>query len=195
MKWLAAGLGLLVLGVLAVSVFARTLAPGSKPWAPRSPEGRELYRAARRDVWPSQVRTAPENYRDVTVVWSGLVKERELSADRQQLRVVLEHHYWDFIEDDGLQREKYFLSPRGEGEFSFEEPNSPQVHDPAYLPVGAMAVIFGKPRAVSADGDVQLELAWTITFPPHSFATDFWDYGRAYLEQGDQSDFKALRTF
>jgi hypothetical protein len=42
---------------------------------------------------------------------------------------------------------------------------------------------------------VTLELQWAITFPSGSFATNFWDSGRAYLEHGDQTDFKALRRF
>jgi len=29
----------------------------------------------------------------------------------------------------------------------------------------------------------------------YGVATDFWDYGRDWLEKGDKSDFKALRTF
>lgn len=199
MKRSVVGLGLFgLLGLLAVGglVYATVKSPpGSNPWEPRTPEGRELYGLARRDVWPSDVRVAPEKYREVVVAWSGLVKEHQVSADRQQLRTVIEHHYWDFIEDRGAQRENYFLSPRGEGLFTFEEPNTPRVQSPAYLPVGAMAVIFGKPTDVSPDGQVVLELQWTITFPPHSFATDFWDYGRAYLEHGDKNDFKVLRTF
>ena len=58
-----------------------------------------------------------------------------------------------------------------------------------------MAIVFGKPVEVTPDGLVVLEYHWAITILKPDFATDFWDYGRAYLEKGDKSDFKALRTF
>ncbi len=102
-RWMV-GLGLLVvLGAIALVGLVFVTAPGSRKWEPRTPEGRELYGLARRDVWPSDVRAAPEKYRDAVVVWSGLVREHRVSADQQRLRTVIEHHYWDFIEDKGAQ--------------------------------------------------------------------------------------------
>ncbi len=113
-----------VVGALALGFFSLRSTPGPNDWTPQSREGRELYARARRDVWPEHVLASPAKYRDVLVVWSGIVREHQVTPDGQQLRTVLDHRYWDFREDRGPQPERYFLSPRGEGAFTFEEPNT-----------------------------------------------------------------------
>ena len=168
---------------------------GSREYEPRTSQGRELMKKARRDVQPADIRKDFARHKDTLVAWSGVVAERKLTPDGKGLGIVIEHHYWDWKEDFGAQRERMFLSPRGEGRFGIMDTVHEGSNDPRYLPVGSMAIVFGTPVQVTAEGLVVLEFQWSITVPKHEFATDFWDYGRDWLEKGDKSDFKALRTF
>jgi hypothetical protein len=53
------------------------------------------------------------------VAWTGLIKEVDVvqTEDGPDVVYVLQHHYYDWIEDFGQQREIILLSPRGEGKF------------------------------------------------------------------------------
>jgi hypothetical protein len=184
-----------VLGLLALALLGCPRPPGSRPFAPQSEQGKAIAAKARRDVWPAQVRAAPEQYADTLVAWAGVVKERRVLEKERTLVIVIDHHYWDFIEDLGPQREHMFLSPRGEGRFAIGEWVNAQTMNPGFLPVGAMAVVYGKPVGVEEDGMVLLKYEWSVTIQPGNFATDIWDYGRPYLDQGDRSDLKVLRRF
>jgi len=170
-------------------------APGSREYEPKTMAGKGLMKQARRDVWPDDVRKDLPKHTAMLVAWAGVVAERKVTPDGKTLGIVIDHHYWDWIEDFGAQREHMFLSPRGEGKFAIMETVNERSSDPAYLPVGAMAIVFGKPMQVTPDQLVVLDYQWSITIQKPFYATDFWDYGRAYLEKGDRSDFKRLRTF
>lgn len=168
---------------------------GSRAFEPDSREGKALARQARHDVWPDQVRADPMKYASTLVAWAGVVVERRVLPEDRTLVIVIEHHYWDFIEDLGKQREHMFLSPRSEGRFAITEWMNDQTMNPGFLPVGAMAVVYGKPVHVTPDQVVVLDYKWSITIQEGRFATNVRDYGRAYLDRGDQSDLKVLRRF
>lgn len=169
--------------------------PGSREFEPQPEAGKAIARKARRDVWPQQVRDAPEKHAGTLVAWAGIVAERRVLEKERTLVIVIDHHYWDFIEDLGEQREHMFLSPRGEGRFAIGEWVNEQTMNPGFLPVGAMAVVYGKPRQVDADGTVLVDYEWSVTIQPGNFATDIWDYGRAYLDHGDRGDLVIRRRF
>jgi hypothetical protein len=190
----SAAVGLCALLAL-VALCACKKPPGSRTFEPESNAGKALARQARHDVWPDQVRADPAKYAGTLVAWAGIVTERRVLAADRTLAIVIAHHYWDFIEDLGPQREHMFLSPRGEGRFAIGEWVNDQTLNPGFLPVGAMAVVYGKPVEVTEDGLVVLEYKWSVTVQEGGFGTDIWDYGRAYLDQGDRSDLKILRRF
>src|SRR5216683_3245535 len=87
----------------------------SRPYEPGSPAGQEAYKKARKDIYPRQVRQNPTRYGDDTMAWAGIVKDVALfqSDYGPAVRVLIEHRYFDWIEDHGAQPEVYFLSPRG----------------------------------------------------------------------------------
>lgn len=188
-----------LLTLLAVAQMAGCLGcpgvRGSREYQPRTSHGRDLLKKARRDVQPADIRNDLARHKDTLVAWSGVVAERKVTPDGNTLGIVVEHHYWDWKEDFGAQRERVFLSPRGEGKFGLMDTIHEGSNDPRYLPVGSMAIVIGKPVQVTAEGLVVLAFEWSITVPKEDFATDIWDYGRAWLEKGDPSDLRVLRTF
>jgi hypothetical protein len=169
--------------------------PGSRRFEPEPADGKALAKQARHDVWPDQVRADPARYASTLVAWAGVVAERRILKEDRTLVIVIDHHYWDFVEDLGPQRERMFLSPRGEGRFAITEWVNEQTMNPGFLPVGAMAVVYGKPVEVTEDKLVVLDNKWSVTVQEGNFGTDIWDYGRAYLDQGDKADLKVLRKF
>ncbi|MFC2071362.1 hypothetical protein ACFLUU_01405 [Chloroflexota bacterium] len=74
---------------------------------------------ADRNIYPDDVRNDLANYKFSTIAWSGIVKQAEVLKVEggTVFYFTLEHHYFDWIEDFGIQRETLFLSPRGEGLF------------------------------------------------------------------------------
>jgi hypothetical protein len=57
-----------------------------------------------------------------------------------------------------------------------------------------MALVYGVPERIEADGTIVLAARRLRTLPQELYATDIWDYGRAFLLKGDRSDFKILRA-
>jgi hypothetical protein len=169
-------------------------APGSKLFTPEGPLEKQLFPRAKRNVFPDDVRADPAAHRTSVLLWTGIIKAVEPTEvdGRRGLRVLIEHHYWDFIEDYSFQRAIAFLSPRGEGPFEvlFE------FHIPAEkILLDDMAIVYGTPRGFAEDGRrILLDGAVLRTIRRERYATDIWDYGRDWLTKHDRKDFRVLRT-
>jgi hypothetical protein len=183
-----------LLSLLLATALCACWAPQSKPYAPRNPDERAIFEKVRRDVFPDDVRAAPSEHRSDIVLWTGIIQEvhpADVSGE-PGVEVLIEHHYWDFVEDYSVQSAIAFLSPRGEGKFraSFRGA-SPG----GKFAAGNMALVYGTPQRLAEDGKtVILRGAGMTALPPPLYATDVWDYGRAYATKGDQSDLRVLRV-
>jgi hypothetical protein len=125
-----------------------TFAPYSKPYQGSSEWEKKYLAEAQRDVYPSDAR-------------------------KTFSEIVIEHHYWDWIEDHSIQKAKAFLSPRGEGQFTCHAESRTL---PSVDLKNAMAVAYVRPVGVKDD---VLHAACIIRFyPPEWYATDVMDYGR-----------------
>jgi hypothetical protein len=165
--------------------------PHSQEYAPRSPEERQLFVDARRDVFPNDVRANLSQHRSELVLWTGIIKEvrRTNVSGKPGIEVLFEHHYWDFVEDYSVQSAIAFLSPRGEGMFKVQGQSA------GNFAVDEMALVYGNPERIDEDGKtVILRGRYLSTLPRPLYATDVWDYGRDYVLRGDRHDFKVLRV-
>ena len=135
---------------------------------------RRLLAVARRDVYPDDVRAAPEQYRDAMLAWPGIVTSAQPDAsDPAMVEVVIAHHYWDWIEDHSIQKAKAFLSPRGEGEFVC---HASRDQLPAIDFKAAMAITYVRPVGMK---DGRLHAACVLALhPPDWYLTDVFEYGR-----------------
>ena len=159
---------------------------------------RAAFLKARRDVFPDDVRQDIKKYEPQLLLWTGIVKGIEFSAQEHLARVRVEHHYWDWIEDHSFQREIAFLSPRGEGLFEclLEFPTAEDAlafkeHLP---PVGDMAIAYGMPLTQDKDGVILLRCVILRAIKQGYYATDIMDYGRDFLLKGDSRDGRILRV-
>ena len=179
---------------LALSISGCPLAPGSRMFAPEGPLEKRLFPYAKRDVFPDDVRKDPAAHRATVLLWSGIIQSADAVpvAGGTGLRLVIEHHYWDFIEDYSIQRAIAFLSPRGEG--TFEVLFAFAIPAERVRPQD-MAIVYGSPIGAAGSADhVILDGAVLRTLPRDKYATDIWDYGRDWLTRGDKADFRVLRT-
>ena len=178
-------IAILILPSIAVAG-CLSIVPGSRPYTPADTAEKQLLSQARRDVFPDDVRANPDLYRATVVLWSSIV--RKVDTSEGNVTVVFEHHYWDFIEDYSARKAIAFLSPRGEGNFKAAFPLGVKVT------VGDMALVYGTPDKVESDGTVVLAERSIRTLRQELYATDVWDYGRAFLLKNDMKDFKVLRV-
>ena len=64
---------------------------------------RKLRAESRRDVYPDDVRSDLDRYRKATLAWPGIVKNLQPdTADPLMATMVIEHHYWDWMEDHSI---------------------------------------------------------------------------------------------
>ena len=151
------------------------------------PEDRaqKLYEQARLDVYPDDVRRDPQSYAGTLVAWAGVVQSAKVVQlpHGPALVLIVTHHYFDWIEDHGTQKEIYFLSPRGEGNFVIAAPIAldrlEDARKDAPDHVGKMLVAVGRPDAELGAGD-QIVFASEafVLFKDGAFRTDWIDYGR-----------------
>ncbi len=106
----------------------------------------------------------------------------------RKYRLVVEHHYWDWIEDYSVQREIAFLSPRGEGQFECRFTGKEEIPADQLARVADMAIVYGIPKKVGSDGTVVMACPFFKTLRRELYATDIFEYGR------NGSDLKVLRV-
>lgn len=181
-----------------VILFSLSGCPGIVPksglYVPATADERELFATAARNIFPDDVRGNPAKYKATLIAWPGILKKAQwLPEAKSTAEFVVEHHYWDWIEDHSIQRAVAFLSPRGEGELICQKQSK---QDRATLPaVDSVAIIYGYPLEIEPGTNRILLDCKMISFASRNwYATDIWDYGRNYLLKGDRSDFKVLRV-
>lgn len=182
---LARGLTIFVFVVGALGLLtACPIGPYSKAYQGDSEAEQQIFQQARRDVYPDDVRKAPEDYRKVTLAWPGIIVSAEVDQGRPQFwTIVVEHHYWDWMEDHSVQKARAFLSPRGEGRFVCHAERRAIVASDL---VGAMTVSYVRPLGMQ---DQVLHAACIMRFFPQDwYATDVMEYGR------DGQGLKVLRV-
>ena len=173
---------LLLCGVAVLTSGCPGLAPGSRAYRPLPQWESKFSAQARRDVFPNDVRQKPDGFTNTLVVWTGVITNIEYIADPPQrmVRFYAAHHYFDWIEDISIQRERFFLSPRGEGAFAVQcdaqTPDDQKFVD--QFAVGDMLIAYGYPTVVRSNY-VALNPAQNLrAIKPQWYRTNILDYGR-----------------
>jgi hypothetical protein len=155
--------------------------PAAAPYQPLTGQEGSLLARARRDLLPEEVRSlfakpGAVGSNAALVAWTGILREKTSSDGAA--RFVIDHHYWDWIDDYGTQSERVFLSSRGEGAFSFVLGGDEgqwllrQAHE------GDMLIVYGVPVGVDQGGAIELRYVHARGIPASLYATDVLDYGR-----------------
>jgi hypothetical protein len=181
--------------VLIVSVAALLLGcPHSKFYRPTTTAEQKLYTESQADIFPDDVRQSINHYQKQVVRWSGVLLSVKPASSTNGLHMLIQHHYWDWIENHSIQKAVAFLSPRGEGTFECVLPVEPIIPDLAMVQPGDMVIVYGIPSQAPSSGMLVLNCSFIRWYRRGLYATDVFDYGRNYLLKQDYNDFKVLKV-
>ncbi len=154
--------------------------PGSRLYKPVSEWESHAFSKADRYVFPNDVRKNLVAYDSARIAWAGVVlsAESKHTDSTPEVHFVVEHHYYDWIEDFSIQQERIFLSPRGEGKFETTWQLQPAADTTTVgKSVGNGIIVYGIP--LSIEGSVISVRAYYVRVIDRQwFATDIMDYGR-----------------
>ncbi len=166
--------------------------PGSRDYRPISAWEQAEFEKAKRDVYPDDVRKDVTKYQSVVVAWPGIILQSEVHEREDNIEIVflLEHHYYDWIEDFSIQRARIFLSPRGEGLFQTswylrKEANLSDARKAAAP--GNLAIVYGIPERTE-DSIMILKSSYVRGIDKEWYTTDVLDYGR----EGEPGELKQV---
>ena len=147
--------------VVLISFLFTGCLPHTRAYLPVSSSEKQALDRANRNVYPDDVRNSLANYQNTLVVWPGIVLENKFieHADQIEIQLILEHHYYDWFEDFSIQKEKIFLSPRGEGLFQTslfikKDANIEEMKKAAG--VGNLIIVYGTPQQIKEDRSINL---------------------------------------
>jgi hypothetical protein len=155
----------------------------SQQFKPSTEDGQNIFKITNKEIYPKDVLSRKAGMQDTWIAWGGIVKKVEFLESRYgpAAKVTIEHHFFDWIEDHGAQKELFFLSPRGEGDFDIFVPVNMQKPENERIPLGIMAVVIGKPQVV-IDKDNKSHLVVLTKYydfiKKSAFRMDVFDYGR-----------------
>ena len=144
-------------------------------------------------VYPDDVREEITSYQSTTIAWPGIVKDTEVYQTNEAITIVwvLEHHYYDWIEDLSVQQERIFLSPRGEGLFTTEwllENDTTQSQIEKVTEPGYLLIAYGTPVAIKDNSIIDVDATYIRGIGKDWYTTEILDYGR--FDEHNETDNK-----
>jgi len=173
---------LIVIIALISSCGGAPLLPGSRLYQPISDWEKREFDKANRSIYPDDIRKDLTSYKSSTIAWAGIVKQTEVLKVEggTAFYFTLEHHYFDWIEDFGIQRERIFLSPKGEGLFKTSwglTQDVPQSEIEEIKSPGYLLIVYGQPTEIQ-DKTVVIEASYIRGISKKLYTTERMDYGR-----------------
>jgi hypothetical protein len=181
----------LMLRPLALTIIAGTVLVSCQSemvYYPDSTPEKEQLELAQLTVYPDDVRANLDHYTNTLVAWTGIIRGTDAiegeTGGHIYSETVFEHHYFDWQEDRTAEGSKLLLSPAGEGRFRCELRLRKATLDASgydaekYTGRGKLAVLYGMPKSVDADGTVVLGYHYIRVFGRDQYNTNELEYGR-----------------
>jgi hypothetical protein len=161
---------------------------GNESYQPATKPEQIEFARDRLDVYPDDVRKVPATYVGAAVAWAGIIRNTDAreADERGQIvaDTVFEHHYFDWVQNNNGRGVQLFVSPRGEGlfraEWRLDKIGRAATAESAenYAAPGKLALVYGVPEKVDADGTVVLKYRYLRILGADQFSTNKFDYGR-----------------
>jgi hypothetical protein len=176
--------------ILALAIFATAAVTyaSNLPYQPCTHPEKLEFAQDRLDVYPDDVRKDLAAYTNTPVVWVGLIKSTDArdkdSGNKIDADTVLEHHYFDWVQDGKGHGAKLAVSPRGEGNFRLKwtlkktEYDSDYQGAEEYAHKGKLAIVYGIPSSIDTNGTIVLSYHYIRVVDKKHFNMDQFDYGR-----------------
>lgn len=178
---------LLTISLIFITVFTTGCvcmlpAYGSRPYQPVSDWEKRESDKADRHIYPDDIRSNINKYQSMTIVWAGIIKDAKVSQTAKgfDIKYLLEHHYYDWIEDINPQQQKVWLSPRGEGIFTTEwsvTKETTQTELDGMTRLNDLLIVYGTPQAIM-DSTVIIAASYIRGIPQRYYTMGKLDYGR-----------------
>jgi hypothetical protein len=158
------------------------------PYHPASRPEKIEYRDARLEVYPEDVRKDPARYARTRVAWAGLIVTNDATEEdvggKIHMETVFEHHYFDWEQNEREGGVLLLVSSRSEGRFRMSwrmdrnDPDASSEDAMQYAAPGKLAIVYGTPESVDADGTIVLRYHYVRILGPAHFRAHELDYGR-----------------
>ena len=174
---------LLILFSFSFLLIGCIVAPYTRQYQPISEWESQEFNRANLNIYPNDVRKESNKYSDSTIAWVGIIKDSKIKTDENgvEIELLLEHHYYSWIEDFSIQQEKMFLSPKGEGFFRTswflkKDTNLEQLK--ASSEMDDLAIVYGNPEKLLEDSTIIIKSTYIRNIGKKWYRTDMMDYGR-----------------
>ena len=161
---------------------------GNESYQPVTKPEKIEFARGRLDVYPDDVRKDPATCVGVRVVWAGIIRSTDAREEDEGGRIVadtvFEHHYFNGVQNNNGHGVTLFVSPRGEGLFRAKwhmdkvGKDATAASAEKYAGPGKLALVYGVPEKVNADGTVVLKYRYLRILGADQFSTNQFDYGR-----------------
>jgi hypothetical protein len=161
---------------------------GNRSYQPVTEPEKIEFARDRLDVYPDDVRKEAATYIGAGVVWAGIIRSTEAREESAGCKIVadtvFEHHYFNGVQNSDGHNVTLFVSPRGEGLFRVNWQLNKVGKDATaasaekYAAEGKLALVYGVPEKVNADGTVVLKYRYLRILGANQFSTNTLDYGR-----------------
>jgi hypothetical protein len=161
---------------------------GNESYQPATKPEKIEFARDRLDVYPNDVRKDPAFHAGAAVAWAGIIRSTDAREEGEGGKIVadtvFEHHYFDWVQNNDGRGVKLFVSPRGEGLFCakwhMDKIGKDATAESAekYAGQGKLALVYGVPEKVDADGTVVLRYRYLRILGADCFSTNKFDYGR-----------------
>jgi hypothetical protein len=163
-------------------------APANGPYRPETKPEKKEFAFDRLDIYPDDVRANLTAYTNMPVAWAGVILSSDARDDDNGLTIgvdsTFEHHYFDWVQENGGKDLKLSLSPRGEGSFHVKWHMNKLKTDASfpnaqkYAKRGKLAIVYGTPLKLDDNGAVVLKYRYLRILDQDHFTTNQFDYGR-----------------
>lgn len=175
--------------------------PGTERFNPTGRIEKQYFQLSDSSVFPKDVQSDLKRYSDKMVSWTGIIEKLELLDPEEDplhshWKIHARHHYYDWLIDHGLQKEKFLLSHKGEGRFvatvvvnRLQGAQRQQMvqHIEKQYRTGNMVIAYGKPEKV-IDGVVILGRGFANAVDKKWVSTKEFSYGRVVRTKDSRTE-------
>src|SRR5579872_2079748 len=147
----------IVLTFLTLPVFVACNTMNNAPYKPADKSETTEFNRDVLDAYPGDVRSNLDTYAGVGVAWAGIIQDTAVETGKDGVihaTTTLDHHYFDWQQNNSLDGAMLNVSPRGEGAFrinwdmTLNDEDTTARDAAAYAAPGKLAIVYGVPQSV-----------------------------------------------
>jgi hypothetical protein len=168
--------------IILVFVSSSSVYSQSRHYKPISEWENQFYQIIDKNVWPNDVIENIDNYKNTLVGWVGIIEKFMTDESNIEYNIIgfyVKHHYFDWIEDFGIENKPIRLSSDGEGYFVcyYYAKKEADINELIKDIVGDCIINYGRPSEID-DGVIILTTEYLRIIPKIYVNQNWIKYGR-----------------